>query len=168
MHCIIFIYMKLRFFYFVLLALVIGWCFALVFPPLSVHVWGKPSILSFAIEMGFSGICHQMPERSFCLWGHPLAVCARCMGIYAGFLFAVLLFPFIYSRLTTKMVLVGSFFPSFFEFSITHGMGWNSSNLLRCLVGIPLGIGLGWLFLSAVFDTQIHCPKRRKVYAKSK
>ncbi len=32
----------------------------------------------------FSRICHQMPERSFSLLGYPLAVCHRCMGIYAG------------------------------------------------------------------------------------
>ena len=29
-------------------------------------------------------ICHQRPERSFYLFGAPLAVCARCAGIYAG------------------------------------------------------------------------------------
>jgi hypothetical protein len=29
-------------------------------------------------------ICHQRAERSFELFGEPLAVCARCTGIYAG------------------------------------------------------------------------------------
>ncbi|MEP7304710.1 MAG: DUF2085 domain-containing protein [Acidobacteriota bacterium] len=29
-------------------------------------------------------VCHQRPERSFYLFGAPLAVCARCAGIYAG------------------------------------------------------------------------------------
>jgi uncharacterized membrane protein len=29
-------------------------------------------------------LCHQRPERSFFLWGMPLPVCARCVGIYAG------------------------------------------------------------------------------------
>ncbi len=28
--------------------------------------------------------CHQIPERSFHLRGHPLGVCHRCSGIYTG------------------------------------------------------------------------------------
>jgi len=42
----------------------------------------------------FSPVCHQIPERSFGLFGHPLAVCSRCLGIYAGFLAGTLLYPF--------------------------------------------------------------------------
>jgi uncharacterized membrane protein len=34
----------------------------------------------------FSGICHQIPERSFYLAGAVLPVCARCLGLYSGFL----------------------------------------------------------------------------------
>lgn len=31
-----------------------------------------------------SVVCHQLPNRSFHLWGRQLPVCARCLGIYAG------------------------------------------------------------------------------------
>ena len=41
----------------------------------------------------FSAICHQLPERSFHLLGFPLAVCARCTGIYVGALLGLLLYP---------------------------------------------------------------------------
>jgi uncharacterized membrane protein len=41
----------------------------------------------------FSPLCHQAPSRSFSCFGHPLAVCARCLGIYSGFLSGALLFP---------------------------------------------------------------------------
>lgn len=34
-----------------------------------------------------------MPERAFWVAGHPLAVCARCFGIYAGFAAATLIYP---------------------------------------------------------------------------
>ena len=38
-----------------------------------------------------SVICHQRPERSFLMAGHPLPVCARCTGIYAAAPLACLL-----------------------------------------------------------------------------
>jgi uncharacterized membrane protein len=32
----------------------------------------------------FSPICHQLPDRAWHLWGHPLALCARCTGLLLG------------------------------------------------------------------------------------
>jgi uncharacterized membrane protein len=40
--------------------------------------------LGFALQRGFSLVCHQQPERSFFLFGGSVAVCARCLGIYLG------------------------------------------------------------------------------------
>ena len=45
------------------------------------------------VYAAFSGVCHQRPERSFFLFGHPLAVCARCCGIYAGGFAGFLIYP---------------------------------------------------------------------------
>lgn len=41
-------------------------------------------LLSFAIWQFFSLVCHQDPARSFWIAGMPVAVCARCLGIYLG------------------------------------------------------------------------------------
>lgn len=57
-----------------------------------------------------------------------------------------------------------AFLPSVCEFSIAHG---TSTNFLRFLVGIPLGIGLGWVFLSGVFENPLIL-KKGKTNAKSK
>ena len=38
----------------------------------------------FALQRAFSLICHQRPERSFWIFGAPVAVCARCLGLYIG------------------------------------------------------------------------------------
>src|ERR1700674_542860 len=49
--------------------------------------------LAAPIYQAFSHVCHQLPERSFFIEGHPFAVCARCTGIYAGFAFGSVLYP---------------------------------------------------------------------------
>jgi uncharacterized membrane protein len=41
-------------------------------------------LAAFAVFAFFSRVCHQLPDRSFLLFGTPVAVCARCLGIYAG------------------------------------------------------------------------------------
>lgn len=40
---------------------------------------------AWALHRFFSGICHQIPERSFHLAGAAIPVCARCLGLYCGF-----------------------------------------------------------------------------------
>jgi uncharacterized membrane protein len=54
---------------------------ALAVPYSLVH--GFP-VATFALHRGFALVCHQQPERSFRIFGEPVAVCARCLGIYAG------------------------------------------------------------------------------------
>jgi uncharacterized membrane protein len=41
-------------------------------------------IVSFAVLAFFSRVCHQDPVRSLWVGGVPMAVCARCFGIYLG------------------------------------------------------------------------------------
>jgi uncharacterized membrane protein len=62
-------------------------------PWLATH--GHP-LAAYAIYAGFKPACHQMSERSFHLFGAPLAVCARCTGIYAGALLGVAAFPLLW------------------------------------------------------------------------
>lgn len=41
-------------------------------------------LAAFAIRKFFSVVCHQDPARSYWFWGTPVAICYRCLGIYAG------------------------------------------------------------------------------------
>lgn len=41
----------------------------------------------------FVPVCHQIGERSFHLFGHALAVCHRCSGLYGGFTLGLALMP---------------------------------------------------------------------------
>jgi uncharacterized membrane protein len=43
---------------------------------------GRPG--SRWVRMAYAPVCHQDPDRSLHLGGRPLAVCARCAGLYLG------------------------------------------------------------------------------------
>jgi len=40
--------------------------------------------LGWALQRGFALVCHQEPERSFCIFNSHVAICSRCLGIYLG------------------------------------------------------------------------------------
>jgi len=52
--------------------------------------WALGSELLYRV---FHVACHQQPERSFHFAGFPLAVCARCTGLYVGVLVGLLGYP---------------------------------------------------------------------------
>jgi len=79
------------------LAVTLLWMSLIVGAPLAAG--GGHEASAFVLYHGLKAVCHQMPERSFWLVGHPLGVCARCFGIYAGFAVAVLLYPLASRRL---------------------------------------------------------------------
>ena len=69
------------------LVLSLSWaviCSAIVAAPLLTA--GSRPLEGGLMYLFFSHVCHQIPERSFFLHGHPLAVCHRCSGIYFGLL----------------------------------------------------------------------------------
>ena len=45
-------------------------------------------------------LCHQLPERSFCIHGYQVAYCHRCTAMYTSILAAGLLFSVVRRRLT--------------------------------------------------------------------
>lgn len=49
----------------------------------------KASGIQAIVRESFAPVCHQMPSRSPHLYGVPLAVCDRCLGIYLGFVVGV-------------------------------------------------------------------------------
>ena len=36
------------------------------------------------LRLAYAPVCHQLPDRSLEVAGHPQAVCARCSGLYIG------------------------------------------------------------------------------------
>jgi uncharacterized membrane protein len=80
-----------------------------------VALGGFPGFAGDALYRFFHSICHQLGERSFHILGKPLAVCIRCLSIYAGFLAGTLVFPFVkrlaYSIFSKRAVLLWSLVP---------------------------------------------------------
>jgi hypothetical protein len=73
----------------------VAWAGAL---PAAAFVAARPQaaapayLFAVAIYAIGSVVCHQLPARSFHLWGRQLPVCARCTGIYVGAALAVAVF----------------------------------------------------------------------------
>jgi uncharacterized membrane protein len=113
----------------------------------------------------FSPVCHQIPSRSFYFHGFPLAVCGRCLGIYAGFLAGLVIYPF--ARGFSKIAL-----PSgrlFILLSLPVGADfvggllglWASPNWIRFSTGFLWGVILPFYFMTGVSELLLRRPARK-------
>ncbi|WP_188785466.1 DUF2085 domain-containing protein [Halobellus salinus] len=90
-------------------------------------------------------LCHSRPDRSLCYQGRYFGLCARCTGMYTAGLLTVLisllwtfpLSPRLTSFLGGLLILPGGID------GVTQLVGdRESTNLLRILTGLLLGIGI--------------------------
>ena len=85
-------------------------------------------------------VCHQKPERSFFWKGKQFPVCARCTGIYLGYLsFPVFNFDFYYLSWTVALLLT---LPTVVDGLTQAFLRRESNNFLRVTTGILAGVGL--------------------------
>lgn len=129
---------------------------ATVLPPVWIHLRHGSDLLVRGVYFFFSGICHQIPERSFHLWGEPLAVCARCTGVYAGFLIGALLLPVLRGRLKADFppawILGAAFLPAVADFGLAHLGIHDSGNVLRLVTGLIPGAAVSLFILPGVYE----------------
>jgi uncharacterized membrane protein len=121
-----------------------------------------PFFLSRAIPLApffyacFSLVCHQNPERSFFVFGHPLAVCARCLGVYAGFLAGTAAYPFRRGfssvRLPPRRVLIIGTTPIVLDTAANVFRLWNTGNVLRFAIGFAWGSILPFYFITGLAE----------------
>jgi uncharacterized membrane protein len=99
--------------------------------------------LALAIYQPFHFLCHQLPERSFYLAGYKLAVCARCTGIYSGFLLLLLMYPLVRSFRETSLPhrrwLLLATTPLVIDFALTFLGIWENTHTSRFLTGFLFG-----------------------------
>lgn len=83
--------------------------------------------------------CHQKPERSFFWRDIQFPMCARCTGIYVGYLVLPLfLFDLIRIPLLWTILLI---VPTYLDGSLQAYLGIKSNNTRRFITGIISGIG---------------------------
>ena len=111
----------------------------------------------------FSPVCHQEPARSFILFGHPLAVCARCFGIYAGFTAGALLVPFRrgFSTLPAPRLraLILASAPIAVDTAANWLGLWNTGNWPRFGLGFLWGTVLPSFFIAGVGEWLTRGPR---------
>jgi uncharacterized membrane protein len=59
---------------------------------------GHPLIGEFLFTI-YTPLCHQLPERSFFIWGHQVAFCHRCAAMYTAIVAAGLAFGLLRRRI---------------------------------------------------------------------
>ena len=151
--------------------IIMGWVAAIFLAPYLRSRDLPGSILIYSL---FSPICHQNPARSFFICGYQLAVCSRCLGIYAGFLGGIVIYPFL--RGFSAVYLPRTKY--FIAMSLPIGLDtlgnffrlWNTSNWPRFSLGFVWGLILPFYLitgLAELFTTDTGL-KMKKYFLKSK
>lgn len=121
---------------------------------------GASALCSWAIAHGasmqwrllFRLMCHGKVERCLDLFGVPMPICARCVGIYAGMLAGIVAFwavPLLRERVMRTVAFV-CVVPLAID-GLTQLAGLReSTNDLRIATGLVAGLAFGLWILSAV------------------
>lgn len=102
----------------------------------------------------FSPLCHQHPDRCFFLAGFPMAVCARCAGIYGGAFLGLLARPWLRPLTDLRMPRRGVFLAASLPLAADAAgnfLGlWSSPASWRFAVGLIGGMILPLYFLAGL------------------
>jgi uncharacterized membrane protein len=114
------------------------------------------SEIARGIYGAFSALCHQLPERSYFIDGHKLAVCSRCTGLYAGFALTLLVYPLIRSlrsaAIPARKWLVLATLPLLVDFSLTFFGLWENTHTSRLITGLLLGSTAVFYVMPGIID----------------
>jgi len=103
-------------------------------------------------------ICHQIPERSFAIGGHQLAVCGRCIGLYGGAAAGAVV-ALVQGGGAPRAALSGraarwtvglAAVPTALTLVLEWSGLWAGSNAWRCAAGIVLGGAAAIVVMRAV------------------
>lgn len=111
-------------------------------------------------HQAFSGLCHQIPARSFALNGQPMAVCSRCLGIYSGFVFGWILLPIsllvsFTEQWSAKKIALLVLLINVIDI-IGNILGfWQNTLVSRLAFGCMMGVSIDFIFAGDFFITKL-------------
>lgn len=122
------------------------------------HPGAMDALESFLTFFG-SALCHQLAERSYSIDSFQMPLCARCLGIHLGFLFATLFI--LLSRFArhhgcmlqnVRHVIALSAFlaPAMIDASLSYLGVVDSDNTRRAITGSLFGVGLAFILLPMI------------------
>jgi uncharacterized membrane protein len=104
----------------------------------------------------YTPVCHQAASRSFHFLGHPLAVCARCLGIYLGFLAGLVAYPlfrdFRRVRLPSARAFLSVSAPIVLDTLANLCRLWSTPHLVRFATGVLWGTILPFYFITGIAE----------------
>ncbi len=123
------------------------------------HASSGVYLLSLGMYLAGGVLCHQLPARSFFLWGSQMPVCARCTGIYVGGAAAAILATLRTFRKARpnlaqasgsgKLALVAASLPSLATLAYEWTTGQTPANWIRAAAGVPIGAVVAWIVCHA-------------------
>jgi uncharacterized membrane protein len=136
----------------VTLAITAVWVLIIVSPPLLMNSgFSAAPIYSF-----YSYICHQIPERSFHLFGHQFAVCSRCFGVYFGLLAGIATYSLWRPVDSIEPLPRFWLFLSMLPISIDWSLGvfgiWENNHASRFITGTILGVACAVFIMPALVE----------------
>ncbi|HEX7313372.1 MAG TPA: DUF2085 domain-containing protein [Pyrinomonadaceae bacterium] len=104
----------------------------------------------------FALACHQMDERSFHVAGYKMAVCARCLGLYAGALAGALVYPLarqlVRRDLPWRGWVIAAAVPTSVDFALGFSGLWENTHASRFLTASLLGVVVAFYFVPGAVD----------------
>ncbi len=103
----------------------------------------------------FHAFCHQLTDRSPHVDGVQLAVCWRCLGIYAGLVCGAVLLPLVgrgdaWINRNAKWLLLGALMLTGVDWAGPVVGYWDNTWASRVATGAALGAVAGYLFARAL------------------
>jgi uncharacterized membrane protein len=105
------------------------------------------AVLGFELQRGFALVCHQRPERCFWIFGAPIAVCARCLGIYLGAAIGLLMRTS--RRIAVRLLIAAALINGLDAVSEVVGFHGNWMGV-RFGLGLSLGVAGAMLISSSI------------------
>ncbi len=145
------------------LAVVGVWMLLIVLPPM-LAANGNTRVSSPLYHF-FSFICHQIPDRSFHLMEHQLAVCSRCVGVYFGLLAGLIAYPMWRSVDNIEPLPRIWLFASMVPIAIDWLLGvldiWQNNHASRFITGLILGVGCATYIMPALVEIVRNLSRKR-------